>query len=125
MGDRRQSYAHRARSGKMVQRYYSPKRRVAVVRNRVATMYYWSNLSVKDARARLRANTEGATWDVPRDAPTDYLDMLDSERRVLEKGQWRWVQIQNRANHYWDCEAMQVCAAFMLKLIGAESVEAG
>ncbi len=124
MGDRRQSYAHRSRNGKMVQRYYSPKRRVAVGRNRMATMYYWSNLSVKDALARLRANTEGATWDVPRDAPSDYLDMLDSERRVLEKGQWRWVQIQNRANHYWDCEAMQVCAAFMLKLIGAESVDA-
>ncbi len=123
MGDRRSSYAHRTRKGRMVQRYYSPVRKIAVGRNRTASMYYWSNLSIKDALARLRSNTEGATWDVPRDAPDDYLDMLDSERRVLEKGQWRWVQIQNRANHYWDCECMQVCAAFMLKIIGAESVE--
>ena len=74
--------------------------------------------------ARLRKNAEGATWEVPKDAPQDYLDMLDSERRVYERGKWVWKQIQNRANHYFDCEAMQVAVAAMLKLVGAESTAA-
>ena len=26
--------------------------------------------------ARLRKNTEGAVWEVPKDVPPDYLDML-------------------------------------------------
>ncbi len=121
MGDRRTTYPHRTKSGKLIQRYYSPCRRISVGRGRTAAMYYWSNLSVKDALARLRANTEGATWEIPRDAPSDYLDQMDSERRVMERGKWRWVQVQSRANHYFDCEAMQVAAAFMLKLVGVES----
>ena len=29
----------------------------------------------------------------------------------------------NRANHYFDCEAMQVAVATMLKLVGQESVK--
>lgn len=123
MGDRHSTFTHRLKNGKLVQRFYSPKRKVSVGRERTASMFYWSNLNIKDALARLRKNTEGATWEVPQDAPQDYLDMLDSERRVFDKGQWRWVQVQNRANHYYDCEAMQVCAATMLKLIGSEGME--
>ena len=52
-------------------------------------------------------NAEGATWEVPKDAPQDYLDMLDSERRVYERGKWVWKQIQNRVNHY-----LLLCGAF-------------
>lgn len=122
MGDRRSTYVHKGKNGKSVLRYYSPKRRVSVSRDRVASMFYWSNLNIKDCLARLRKNTEGSTWEVPRDAPQDYLDMLDSERRVFERGRWLWKQVQNRANHYFDCEAMQVAAATMLKLVGSESV---
>lgn len=125
MGDRRSTYPHRSKGGKMVQRYYSPKRRVSVGRDRHAVMFYWSNLNIKDALARLRKNTEGATWEVPKDAPQEYLDQLDSECRVFEKGRWIWKQNRNRANHYFDCEAMQVCAATMLKLVGGESVDEG
>lgn len=121
MGDRKSTYTHRGKGGQMVQRYYSPKRRVSVSRDRVAVMYYWSNLNVKDCLARLRANTEGATWEVPKDAPQDYLDMLDSEHRVFERGHWVWKQMQYRPNHFFDCEAMQVTAALMLKLVGVES----
>ena len=124
MGDRRGTFPHRTRSGQTVMRYYSTKRKVSVGRDRYATMFYWSNLNIKDCLARLRKNAEGATWEVPKDAPQDYLDMLDSERRVYERGKWIWKQIQNRANHYFDCEAMQVAVAAMLKLVGAESTAA-
>ena len=40
-----------------------------------------------------------------------------------KKKEWAG-QIQNRANHYFDCEAMQVAVAAMLKLVGAESTAA-
>lgn len=120
-GDRRSTYAHRGRNGQPVQRYYSPKRAVSVGYGRTAAMYYWSNLNIKDCLARLRSSKDGATWEIPRDVPQDYLDMLDSERRVFERGKWVWKQIQNRPNHFFDCEAMQVCAATMLKLVGREA----
>ena len=124
MGDRRSTFSHRGKNGKMVQRYYSPKRKVSVGRDRSAIMFYWSNLNIKDALARLRKNSEGAVWEVPKDAPPDYLDMLDSEHRTFERGHWIWKQVRNRANHYFDCEAMQVAVATMLKLVGQESVTA-
>ena len=31
-----------------------------------------------------------------------------------------WKQIGSRPNHLWDCEAMQVVAVVMLKLVGRE-----
>ena len=48
--------------------------------------------------------------------------MLDSESWSYDKGRWSWKQIVDRPNHYLDCEAMQVCGAIMLKLVGSESV---
>ena len=87
-------------------------------------MHFWSNLNIKDALNHLRRNENGAVWEVPCNVPQEYLDMLDSEYRAQEKGRWIWKQIGERANHYLDCEAMSVCAAFMLKLVGNESVAA-
>ena len=46
-----------------------------------------------------------------------------SEHRTFERGHWIWKQVRNRANHYFDCEAMQVAVATMLKLVGQESVK--
>jgi hypothetical protein len=41
---------------------------------------------------------------------------------VKKGGKWLWERIGKRGNHGLDLEAMQVCAAFMLKLIGREAV---
>jgi hypothetical protein len=74
--------------------------------------------------ARLRRNQDpenGPTWEIPEDASEDYLKQLESERRVKKGGKWLWLQIGDRPNHYLDCEAMQVCAAVMLKLVGREA----
>jgi len=46
---------------------------------------------------------------------------MESEHRTKEKGKWIWLQIGSRPNHYFDCEAMQIAAATMLKLIGREA----
>jgi len=120
MGDKRTTFTHRQKDGKQVERFYSPKRQVNLGYSRVADMYFWSNLNVKDALFRLRKNTEKPLWEVPSNCPQDYLDMLDSESRTYDKGRWTWKQIGDRPNHYLDCEAMQVCGAIMLKLVGGE-----
>ena len=117
MGDGRRDFPHRV-NGKITQRFYSTARH-PLVSDRKCRMHYWSNLGVKDALARLRSNQnpdEGSTWEVPSDVSEEYLKMLDSEQRVKKGNSWEWRQIGKRPNHYWDCEAMQVCAAYMMKL---------
>ena len=49
--------------------------------------------------------------------------MLESECRKFDNGHWVWKQIGDRDNHYLDCEAMQVCGAIMLKLVGGDSFQ--
>lgn len=127
MGDKRNTFTHRPKgSDKPVERFYSPKRQISLGYGengmRVCNMHFWSNLNIKDALHRLRCNTEAPTWEVPCNVPQEYLDMLDSECRTKDKGRWIWKQIGERANHYLDCEAMSVCAAVMLKLVGSEGV---
>lgn len=94
MGDKRATFTHRQKDGKQVERFYSPKRQVDLGYNRVAEMYFWSNLNVKDALFRLRKNTDKPPWEVPFNCPQEYLDMLDSESRSYDKG--RWVMEANR-----------------------------
>lgn len=117
MGDGRKDFPHKV-NGKITQRFYSTARH-PLISDKKCRMHYWSNLGVKDTLARLRSNQNpdnGSTWEIPSDAPEEYLKMLDSEQRVRKGNSWEWQQIGKRPNHYWDCEAMQVCAAYMMKL---------
>jgi len=123
IGDRRPTFVHRTRDGKSVHRFYSPRRKVVLAHNKSCSVFYWSNLNCKDILARLRRNQrpeKGATWEVPDDIDDDYLAQMESEHRVKDSSKWIWKQIGNRPNHLWDCEAMQVVAVVMLKLIGRE-----
>lgn len=125
MGDKRAMFQHKTKGkGKVINRYYSTRRKVAPG-GKPASLFYWSNLSIKDMLARLRLNQDplkGITWEIPEDAGDEYLQQLDSERRVKRGDRWIWEQIGKRHNHLWDCEAMQVVAATMLKIIGRESI---
>jgi phage terminase large subunit GpA-like protein len=124
MGDRRATFVHRTRSGKSVQRFYSPRRKVVLGHNRHCFVHYFSALNIKDALARVRRNQNperGGTWEVPSDIEDDYLTQMEGEQRVKKSGKWLWERIGKRPQHFFDCEVMQVCAATMLKLIGAES----
>lgn len=124
MGDRRATFLHKLRDGSKAHRFYSPRRKVVLSHSQACSVFYWSNLNVKDMLARLRRNQDpdrGATWEIPEDVGEDYLKQMESERRVKKGGKWLWVQIGDRPNHYLDCEAMQICAAVMLKLIGREA----
>jgi len=123
IGDRRPTFVHRGRDGKSVHRFYSPRRKVVLGHNKSCSVFYWSNLNCKDILARLRRNQrpeKGATWEVPDDIDDDYLAQMESEHRVKDGGKWIWRQIGSRPNHLWDCEAMQVVAVVMLKLVGRE-----
>jgi hypothetical protein len=127
IGDRRLTFPHKAKEKGSIQRFYSPRRKVVLTNRQFCYVHYWSNLNIKDTLARLRRNqdpTKGLTWEVPDDIDEDYLSQMESEHRIKEKNTWMWKQIGRRANHYWDCEAMQAAAATMLKIIEAESVTA-
>lgn len=100
-------------------RYYSPRELVACGNGKFARRHYFSNLRCKDILAVLRSGRASATWEIPRDAPVNYLKMLSSERRDNLKQVWE--QIGQRPNHYFDCEVMNVCAALMLNLVGLKS----
>jgi hypothetical protein len=125
IGDRRATFVHKQKGGKVIQRFYSPRRRVVLSHQRACFVHYWSNLNIKDTLARLRRNqdpSQGATWEVPDDVPEDYLAQMESEQRIKEKNAWIWKQIGSRPNHYWDCEAMQAAAATMLKIVGRDAL---
>jgi hypothetical protein len=128
LGDRRPTYVHKTRQGKLVLRFYSPRRKVALGRGQSCAVYYFSALNTKDALARLRRNQEperGATWEVPDDIDDEYLAHMEGEQRVKKNGNWFWERIGKRPQHMFDCEVMQVAAAFMLKLVGRESMDPG
>jgi len=82
---------------------------------------HWASDRVKDI---LHAHRTGlaAAWDIPDDAPPEYLRQIDAEvkREMInaktKQSEFRWVKTRN-ANHGWDVEAMQIVAALMLKLI--------
>jgi hypothetical protein len=122
IGDQRATFVHKGPNGKPVQRFYSPRQKIVLGRGRFCALHRFSNLNVKDCLARLRRNREAPVWEVAIDVPDEYLAQMESEHRVQKNGKWMWVQIGNRPNHYFDNEVAQVCAALMLKIVGAETV---
>ncbi|PTY03330.1 hypothetical protein DB346_05470 [Verrucomicrobia bacterium LW23] len=121
IGDPRPTFPHRIPAGngqaaRTVERFYSSCNRISVER-RTCRMHRFSNLNVKDCLARLR---RGGAWEIPDDAPEEYVASLDSEWRVKDKGKWIWKQIGNRPNHFFDCEVMQTAAALMVKVVGVD-----
>ena len=123
IGDKRPTFVHRTKDGRSIHRFYSPRRKIVLGSHGSCSVFYWSNLNCKDILARLRRNQRpenGPTWEVPDDIDDDYLAQMESEIRIKDNAKWRWKQVGDRPNHYWDCEAMQIVAATMLKIVGRE-----
>ena len=120
------SFAHHLRSGKEVRRFYSVLKQAAVPGG-LAPYVHWSSEPVKDTVHALRTG-RGASWETPDDAPEDYVKQLsgDQKRERVSKRtgrlEWRWQRVGE--NHAWDCEAMQVAAALMLRVLSAAEPEA-
>lgn len=130
-GDKKETYPHQIKDEndvpRTIQRYYSKKVDVNAQGGLVCKMHFWSNLNIKDTLAHLRSNQvsgEQPGHEIPINVNQDYLDQMESERRIIDEksGKPIWAQIGRRPNHYWDCEAMQVVFATMLKVVGKESI---
>lgn len=120
LGDQAEEFLHR-RGRQVTKRFYSGVTRVNLG-NRTALLVRWSNSRIKDILGRL-ANGQIAAFEVPADVMVEYPDHMSSEikRDVIDprSGQLvqRWVRIGRRANHFWDCECMQVVGALMMRLL--------
>jgi hypothetical protein len=99
----------------------------------LAPFMLWSNEQVKGVLARLR-DGKGAKWTaapVPpeeKETEAEYIRQINSEIRgwVKDRGTGRmilkWKTVSEKAaNHYWDCECMQVVAADAAGCLGDSS----
>jgi Phage terminase large subunit (GpA) len=123
-GSGRDGFTHIGPRGN-VKKFFSPMKTAAAPSGGTASYIYWSNEPMKDALVKLRS--QGSPhWEFPSDVSKDYLDHLNSEvkREVLDKEtkrmKMRWVRIGSRQNHLWDCEAMQVAVATMMRVLRDE-----
>lgn len=106
--------------GQKARRMFSDVVRVLHL-GRQVPLIHWASDPVKDILHNLRRGA-GAAWEVAEDAGEEYERQLNAEvkkERVNAKTgrpEWRWYR-KNAANHYWDCEAMQVAAALVMRLL--------
>ncbi len=103
------------------ERVYSPRRVIKAGNGKVCESFYFSNLSCKDKLAELRRG-ESERWEIPCDISPDYIKQMGNEYRS-ESGNGKpiWLRKGSRPNHFFDCETMQVAAAFMLKILGGNN----
>lgn len=113
-------YHYPENSKRPIKKFFSPYK-VAKSPNGSNIGYInWANEGVKDTLAMLRAKGS-PEWEFPIDTSNDWHFQMNSEikRDSVEAGtkktKMRWEKL--RANHLWDCEAMQVVAAMMLNII--------
>jgi predicted RNA-binding Zn-ribbon protein involved in translation (DUF1610 family) len=71
-----------------------------------AWYYEWSNLVFKDWLQQMVDGRTDTRWEIPDDAPKEYVIGLTSEAKDPKTGIWK--KIGKRPNHAWDCEAMQL-----------------
>jgi phage terminase large subunit GpA-like protein len=119
-GTSQPDFTHPIRRGNEVikiMRPYSPNEFVNY--GGMSRMVKFGNLPMKDMLFRLRRNN---LHSYPADAGSEYEAQMTSEYRAKTKiGKPEWKKINNRANHLWDCEVMNLIPALMLRLIGAEA----
>ena len=130
-GDRRLTFGHKNPKlrGGQIQRYYSPKRMVAVAgkgAKKQVRVHHFSALNCRDILQRLMGMPD--RWELPDDLAQmcpEYEAQLSSQRRVkMKNGNWTWKTINQRVGeHLADCEVMACVAGLMCKVLGAEEVE--
>lgn len=99
------------------EKVFSPRRLIPSRKSRLpaASAFYFSNLSCKDKLKELR--DAGTTrWALPADVSKEYLRQMRVERRTLVNGKPMWLNLYKSPNHYFDCEVMQVAAAYLVGL---------
>jgi len=123
-GDQRNEFPWKIRlpngQSKTEYRPYSSPQMETTGQKRVK-VFYFSNLRLKDMLASLiRKGKHTRASDVPE----EYVVQMQSERRTLSSGgKPIWEQINDRANHFWDCEVIGVLPAMAWRLTGRTEVE--
>lgn len=126
-GHDRASWRHGRGKGARDYRPYSPPRKVVYTRSYFVIDF--STYTMKDlilfARQRTK-NGRAPRWDAPDDAPDDYREHLNGERRKLVNRKYIWERIGNRPNHMLDCEGMAFLFALQagLPVLGDYTVPA-
>lgn len=78
----------------------------------------WSNPWYKDKLYHFFIRGQGPLWEIPKDAPPQYL-------KEMNANEWREKEVSGRREHYWhetgedhaaDCELEQIAAADYLQL---------
>lgn len=68
-------------------------------------------------------------WEKPRDPPEEYEAQMTAKIRRARQhkttGQtiWEWVTVGIQGEHLWDCERMQIAAAFLAELLEGKPVK--
>jgi phage terminase large subunit GpA-like protein len=121
MGRDIDSFPHFLPTGEKISLPYSKARNEIAQGNRNAKLYFWSSERVKDILYAHRTG-EAQMWEIPEDAPDEYTKQIDSESKKedasgkTKQAVYRWVRIKKN-NHAWDCEAMQMVAAMMCRIV--------
>jgi hypothetical protein len=96
--------------------------------NSRAMFVYWSNDRIKDRLAVLR-HTEPPRWHVHSNITKDYIHQINSEIKTTKvspqtgKIKYYWRQMR-KANHLFDCEAMQIVMALVGGILEDDSGKA-
>lgn len=119
-------FEHHPRNGKVIRRFYSPVKQANAPSGGLINYIFWSNEGVKDELTKLRAAGK-PRWEHPADVSQDWLYQINSEvkKDVVNKndGQTSMRYVKFRANHLWDCEAMQVASAMMMGALSGDNPE--
>lgn len=118
MGDKRRKWTHPTARGN-VERPYSRPIRCDCGNGKIATMFQFSNRAVKDMLAAIRSGETDIKWQLPADIDSVYIKHLNAE--YLDETKQEWICPEKRANHFFDCETMNLTAALMHGIVGRES----
>lgn len=92
-----------------MRRFYTEPETVVLHGGKVGRMIKFSNLALKDILNGMRLRK---LHTFPLDAPKEYVDMMNAEVRVKDKGKPVWVLKQGvKDNHYFDAEVIALLMA--------------
>lgn len=120
-GSGRDSFPFKKPNGDVIHRPFTRFSDAAAPGIGRARYAHWSSDRIKDILHAHRTG-QAAAWEIPDDASAEFLKQIDAEvKREMKNAktnqvEYRWVRVR-RDNHAWDCEAMQIVAALMLRLI--------
>lgn len=120
-GSKSPSFPWRNQDGKVEHRAYQRFTSATASNGSKCRFAHWSSDRAKDILYAHRLG-KAAAWMLPDDTPAEYIKQIDSERKEAVENsktkqvEYRWIK-RRRDNHAWDCEAMQIVAALMLRLI--------